>query len=414
MNKPRILWSSQSPSLFTGYSIVTKNILAGLHKLDKYEIACQAWHEMPAQNPRYANEASSAVNFPYKLFHAGAAVAGDNPHDNLGRKNFSDIINDFKPDLTIMYGDIFMLEWINDHPLKNKTKIAMYYPIDGIPTPPAWIKTLELCDYIIPFSQFGSNATKEYLPNKPHIMIPHGIDYDFWSTPVHPIQIQMKKMEMFGNPDVFIIGSFDRNQPRKNIPCIIEAFSAHVKDHPKSRLLLHMANIDQGWNIMQLCYDFKIQDKVHITPNINAAHGISDEDMRLLYNCCDININTAWGEGWGLNISHSLTCGVPVFASDYTTTKELVTDNKAGEAIPVSLYLVEPMTHIRRAQIHPMVLANMLNSAYNNQNKLKELGKNGQEAMKQYDWKKVIPMWEHAIDQILSEPKKKILRAEVI
>lgn len=415
MAKPKILISSQSPVLCTGYSIITRNIAQRLHDSGKYEVAVQGWHEAPAQNPRYKLEAANASLLPYRLFHAGVAGPGDGPQDNLGKKTFGEVIDEFNPDLTILYGDIFMLDWITSHSHRDKTKIAMYYPIDGLPIPQPWVRTLNLCDYIIPFSKFGETATKEMLPSKPVTMIPHGIDYKFWSTPVHPAQVQMKKMEMFGNPDVFIIASFDRNQPRKNLPAILEAFTMHVKDHPKSRLLLHMSNVDQGWNMMQLAHEFNIKDKIYITPNISAAKGIPDQEMRLLYNCCDLMINTAWGEGFGMNLQHGMTCGVPQYASDYSTTKELIVDNDAGAGIPVPLFTIEPMTHIRRAQIHPRLLGDMLNYAYNNKAKLKEQGKNGQKAMASYDWDtKIMPMWFNFLDKALAEPKIKIIKPEVL
>lgn len=413
-NKPRILWCSQTPSIHTGYGIITHDILERLHATGRYEIACHGWHEQASPKPRYPLEAMSGPMYPYKLFHGGGAKDTDHLHEKMGKKNFHDVVEAFKPDIVIMFGDIYMFDYIFTYPERKRFHLAIYYAIDGGPIPPAWGESIKKADTPITFSKFACQATKERTGIDP-VLIYHGVDYPMWSMPIPSSVRTAKRKELF--PDVedpFVFGMVARNQPRKNIPVFFESFSAHVKQYPNSRMLLHSCPKDQGWDLNLLAHEFKLKDKVFIPKNLTPQRGLSNQDLRTVYNCMDIHVNTAWGEGFGIPIVESMACGIPNIMPAYTTGPEFIDENKAGITVRPCTYLTEAMSHIRRAIMDPTGLYKAMNFAVENKPAINMYSRNAKTAAAKFDWAKIIPVWEEAIAKMLTTKSMDYINLERI
>lgn len=416
--KPRILWCSQSPALHTGYGVITHDILERLHATGNYEIGCHAWHERPALSPKYPQQAMSASQFPYKLFSSDdpAGPKVETLHDRMGKKNFHEVIEFFRPDIVIMFGDIYMFDYVFDHPDKNKFHLAVYYPLDGAPMPMAWAESIRRADTLITFSKFAVETTKERTKKAP-ILIYHGIDYPMWSTPVDEKTILGNRKQLFPDePNPFIFGMVARNQPRKNIPVFLEAFSAHSKTHPHSRVLLHSVPRDQGWDLNVLVQEFRLlKDKVYIPQNLTPQRGIDNKDLRIIYNCMNVHVNTAWGEGFGIPILESMACGIPNIVPDYTTGPELVGESKSGLLLkPAAVYSVEALSHIRRFIVDPLNLLDTMNFMAENESPLKEYSKRAKTKAAEFNWDNIMPLWIKTIDDIMVNKKTYPIEFEAI
>lgn len=66
---------------------------------------------------------------------------------------------------------------------------------------------------------------------------------------------------------------------------------------------------------------FKIQDRVRFS-GMRAFQGFKAEEMRFVYGIMDVHALTTSGEGFGIPTIEAMCCGVPVVATDYTTTDE--------------------------------------------------------------------------------------------
>jgi len=412
MYKPKVLWCSQSCDIHTGYGVIANDILTRLHATGKYDVLHQAWYDAPAPNPRYPFESINGVKYPFKVLTTGAG--GNEPTDmRHGQKNIKQLIETYQPDITIMFADTYMLHWIHQVPELDRTHLAIYYPTDGLPVPPEWIATLKKAKTAITYNKFGEPAVKQIFGDNGH-MIYHGIDYPFWSQPVPQAQIDAKKMEMFGDKDVFVWGMVARNNPRKNIPAFFETFARHVQTHKKARILMHACNIDFGWNLERLAVEFGIKDYVYMTPGITPAKGVDRETLRLLYNTMNVHVNTAWGEGFGIGIWEAAACGVPNIVTNYSVGPEFITAHNAGELINVGLYAVEAQTHIRRAYINERHLLEIMNRLYEDRKPIRTYGRNAKTAASLFDWPRIIPQWETVIDKIMNEKTSYPINSEVI
>jgi glycosyltransferase involved in cell wall biosynthesis len=413
MTKKRILWCSQTPSIHTGYGVITHDILLRLAATKKYEIACQGWFEPPAKEPTYPYEGLRSSNFPFKLYHTSLSKEDKTMKDKNGGKTIDAILEDFKPDIVVYFGDIYMVDWILEHPNLKNHHLVSYVPIDGMPVPDKWKNFLQYIDTPLTFSQFGQRVAGMAL-NRDIEMIYHGIDFGLWSSPLPEEVRSQKRIEMFGSDDVVVFGMVARNQPRKNIPALYEAFSEHIKTHPKSRLLIHACNQDQGWLLSRLGLEFGISDRVYVTPDLHPNRGVPPPVLRLIYGCMDVHVNTAWGEGFGIPIIESMAAGIPNIVPAYTIGPEFIGQSKGGGLIKVASFLVEAGSHIRRAIVDVKHLKETMDKLAMNKAMRTELGRNAQEFAKKFDWAPIIKKWENLFDNIDTETTNIRIRPEEV
>lgn len=413
-SKLKLLWMSQTPSIATGYGVTTNETLNFLSKTGKFDIMCQGWYEPPHPKPSYAFEGANSRLFPYKLLHSAV-----DPKDMTsktdprvvdlcnGKQTFRDIIEAYKPDITAVLGDIYMFKWLFEEETRKKTHILGYFPIDSIPVDPSWHPCIKEMDTAITMSVFGQKMVQEII-GRPANFIYLAIDHAFWSTPESSDTIKAQKKEFFGREDVFVFGMVARNQPRKNIPAFFEAFWHHSKTCPNSRILLHAANIDQGWRLKTLAMEYGISDKVFITDEgySRGGNGVSREDLKRLYNTMDIHVNTAWGEGFGKPIVESMACGVPNFITDYSVANELLA-GKGGAAIKVAAFVTEPFTHARHAYISPAHLSSLMTMAVKSPSWVQEAGQRAKITASRMDWKFIGPQWSALFDNMAEDVMNK-------
>ena len=164
-------------------------------------------------------------------------------------------------------------------------------------------------------------------------MIYHGVN-PYWFRPLRREVVEKFKQQN-NFKDKFIIGMVARNQARKAHPRALLAFQKFIQGkEDKTIFLMHACPQDQGWNLDDLINRFGLNKKVFLTmPHNNPAVGISPEQQLMLYNCMDVHVLANEGEGFGLPIIESMSCGVPNLTDDYAAGKELIEDSGAGMLI---------------------------------------------------------------------------------
>ncbi|RLI62934.1 MAG: hypothetical protein DRO67_06560, partial [Candidatus Asgardarchaeum californiense] len=112
----------------------------------------------------------------------------------------------------------------------------------------------------------------------------------------------------------------------RTIQAFVE-FRKHVKD---SVLYLHMAQIDQGWNLPEVCkaYGLDITKDVIFPENFGPNQGYPRQIVNMLYNCSDCVISTTLGEGWGLSWIEAMATKTPIIMPANTALVECITDDK--------------------------------------------------------------------------------------
>jgi glycosyltransferase involved in cell wall biosynthesis len=142
-----------------------------------------------------------------------------------------------------------------------------------------------------------------------------------------------------GLEDSFVVLNANRAQPRKRIDLTLKGFAMFAKDKPEGvKLVLHHAVAfgEERAEVSRQAGALGIAERVTVGPVEGA--GMSDEDLNLLYNACDVGINTSMGEGWGLvSFEHAAT-GAAQIVPRHTACAELW-DGAAEVVEPVNAYV---------------------------------------------------------------------------
>jgi glycosyltransferase involved in cell wall biosynthesis len=276
-------------------------------------------------------------------------------------------------------------------------------------------QVLKKVDCPVAMAKFGQKQVKDYYGiDSTHI--PHGINTDIFK----PLSNREELKAKWGLTDKFVIGVVARNQPRKNLDRTIKAMAILRDKIPNAVMLLHLDPNDpaqQMFNIPSLIQRYGLENRIIFT-GMKAHKGLSQAQLNEVYNVMDVFLLTTSGEGFGIPIIEAMSAEIPVLATDYTTTQELVKDTHAGLGINLSgcpeinwwegnmkdldLFAVDATItgswEVERGFCSIKDCATKLEALYNSPEERKTMGKNGRRAvLESYDFKKVGKQWSDLI-----------------
>ena len=323
--------------------------------------------------------------------------------NDFGQQMLPEYLRQERPDLLFVLCDIFMVQYMRNIEMAP-TKFLMYFPSDGGATLPVGYQNVtEKADMLVAMSKFAKKQAEEIGVKREIRYIPHATDTNLY----HPIDKETvkRKWSQILNVDLmnnFIVGSVARFQGRKMMAELFKSFGYFAKKHPDSILLLHSDpndNANPGLLIDDLERRYGIKGKVYWT-GMKFFKGYPEPILNELYNVFDVHALTTSGEGWGIPTIEAMSAETPSVITDYTTTKEIVTDNKAGIAVPLSCEIVGTY-NVDRAMVDKEKFAEALSYMYENPKERIEMGKNGRKAViRDYSWDVVFPMWEKIVREL--------------
>jgi glycosyltransferase involved in cell wall biosynthesis len=147
-------------------------------------------------------------------------------------------------------------------------------------------------------------------------VVPHGFDpalFHMLPESERGTERRRVKREVFGADlpeDNFVVLNANRNEPRKRIDATLRGFALFARDKPPGvRLHLHMGESVEGLTLSSLANDLGIAARVTIASPVPGVHpALSNVELNRLYNACDVGLNTASAEGWGMvSFEHAAT-----------------------------------------------------------------------------------------------------------
>lgn len=377
------------------------------------------------------------VKHKYEIHHLGVNYAGD-PHDAdwkvyvarlggdvYGINRLQQLIEGVKPRLVFMVNDVWILSGYAPilKKYKDNLKTVMYFPVDGEPIDSDFVKHLDGVDQLVAYNQFGKRvmqqAIDEVRRESPDFkaseieVIPHGVDtqlfYPYSKKPatggINPGGLRAKKMLLPNKKDFlesFIVLNANRNQPRKRIEITMQGFALFAENKPDTvKLYLHMGAEDMGWNLMSLARRYDIEGRLIISNTSKETPKDSVKRLNMIYNACEVGINTSLGEGWGLvSFEHAAT-GAAQVVPRHTACEELW--QGAAEMLePIFTVTVERVLTEGKF-VSPKGVAEALERLYRDPEYLREMSEAAylNATRPEYKWKNIARQWDVLFQKLL-------------
>lgn len=308
----KLLWHSTAPWAPSSYSVLTARAVPNIVKAG-HQVAIGTWYGLQGQ----------PLPWTIKERETGAAIAQIDVFPASDGAAFSqDILVQLykyvKAQVAIVCSDV----WPFKKEVTKDIVFCPWFPVDHNPTPPPVIEALSTAIYPMVYSKWGrqvlaeSNIEAAYVP---------------CSAPGDVFKPGDKKAarEALGIIDKakFIIGVVAANkdpQDRKGLSSNMQAFAKFAESHEGAYMYLH-TNIHGPINILDIAQRLGVRDRIIQCDPLASALGMLDTAYMVnAYNACDVLLNLAQSEGFGLPLLEAQMCGVPVVATDFSTTDELL------------------------------------------------------------------------------------------
>ncbi|MBI1333027.1 MAG: hypothetical protein GC165_09115 [Armatimonadetes bacterium] len=256
--------------------------------------------------------------------------------DVFGREALPEILDEFDPDLVLLFHDppfwSVHRETIAAHQSKSGGRpfCAFYCPIEWPDINPEILRGMKGVDLLVLYTRFGLEVTMSAFRESPSEMppaaiIPHGVDTEIFRPLFGGSRRQAKRHLFPSQPelwDSFMVLNANRNCPRKRLDLTMEAFALLTLRHSDLYLYLHTGMEDCGIDVLDYAEQLGIRDRLVVTHMDPKQPQLCDEELNLIYNACDIGLNTSSGEGWGLvSFEHAAT-GAPQIVPGHTACRE--------------------------------------------------------------------------------------------
>lgn len=420
----------EAHSIKSGFGRYTYEILSRLYKNNNYEIA---------EFASYLKD-DFVKTVPWKVYpnipcnDQEMEKYNSNAINQFGQWRFDKVVLHFKPDIVFDIRDYWMFSYQELSPLRPYFHWIVAPTIDSIPQKPEWLKTFENADMVSTHTDWAAEYLRSL--NRPINLGPCVSD-SVDPTEFRPISYTKNyHRAKFGIPDnSFIIGSVMRNQKRK---LIAELFSSlrdllNRTNNHKIFLYLHTSYPEQGgWNIPELLQEYNVYNNVLFTyynptskrlfPSLykgakipcvynnneyaffpNVATGVTNSQLCDIYNIFDIYVQYAICEGLGIPQLEAASCGIPVFAVNYSGMDELTS---ILDGIKINFRLMKELeTGSDRAVPDNNDLVNKVIWWMQKSNQEKNIisRKTRQLLVDNYSWDKTANVWTQIFDSI--QPK---------
>jgi D-inositol-3-phosphate glycosyltransferase len=162
-------------------------------------------------------------------------------------------------------------------------------------------------------------------------------------------------------------------------------------------------NAEERASLVALVDGLGLTDRVYLTPL--DAPTLADADLNLVYNACDVGLNTAMGEGWGLvSFEHAAT-GAAQIVPDSSACSELWAG--AAELLPTEETYDPRLSPLTMGATSPEAVAAALDRLYNDPEHLRSLSlaafRNATQPA--YDWDQIAAQWHTLFGEILERPR---------
>ncbi len=263
--------------------------------------------------------------------------------DLLGQGQLEALLLRYKPKVVFICHDYWLYQAHSKVLGQFGMKTIYYCPVDNKMGDDDRVKALAGIEKLIFYNQYGRDTFLEEWASCDISdlvfdidVIPHSVDTNTF-YPLSMTKAEIRAALFPDRPelhDAFIILNANKNVERKRIDLSINAFAEFLKTGNRNAYLyLHMSAVDMGVDLRRQIKALDIEDYVLFPDDPKEKPAVSDEQLNLIYNACDVGVNTCQGEGWGLVAFEHAAAGKCQVVPNHTACRELW--GGAGILIPV-------------------------------------------------------------------------------
>ena len=293
------------------------------------------------------------------------ALATENPRrSGFGDKEIADYLKKNPQDIVIIFNDMVVTsslvkDMVEKLTPQERSAFKLFSYMDQVypHQRPEFIHMLNTqFDGVITFTPYWEKVVRKLGLKQeiPTYFFPHGFD----STLYYPIPKKIARLFYDVPQEAFIVLNLNRNQPRKRWDHTLMAFVEVIERHQNlikqsngkkiKPIRLMVGTIMNGfWDLMEVFeselkrrgIDLEVGKEYLCT--IARAQQQSDREINIMYNCCDIGLNTCEGEGFGLCQFEHLAVGSPQIAANIGGFKEFLHKDNSILVEPKWFYYVD-------------------------------------------------------------------------
>ena len=393
----------------TGFGRVVRSLAGVLHQ--RYEIhvlGYDVWEDAP--NEGWA-------------LHPGSRV------DVFGVSRLKDLHDYLRPDLVLIVNDYWFLPAFQRvlKQCRHRSAVVAYVPVDARPIDREIVRPLGELDGLAVYTAFARRTLLDVYAGVADVpaalarmeVIPHGTSTDLFH-PLCPgsssLPTQSERMAareaLLGErqpEDSFWVLNANKNSLRKRLDLTLAGFALFARNKPASvRLYLHAGQRDTGRDVQRLARNLNLGERLIVSAHTPEHPVLSLERLNLLFNACEVGLNTSVGEGWGLvNFEHAAT-GAAQVVPRHSAFAELW----SGAAVFVEPVATVPLgSFLEGQEVAPEDIAAALEKLYTDRAYLAHMARAAytNSTRPEWSWTRIAGQWERFFQRVLATRKHTLL-----
>ena len=344
--KIKVLIVSTHINQVNGYSKVTLNILQ--------QLAAQPWISLVHFGTQKLANGDLGRKYPTGVKVIDGTAMEKQKMAGFAFSELPGVITSEKPDIVFIYNDLSVIcgyiEEIRKAIQNRFFGLWAYVDSNYKSQPQPLIDILNRdVERIFCFTKFWKEEIKSQGITRPVDVMNHGINTQM----VRPIPKDLARQSLGLPKDVFLFSSMNRNTPRKRLDLLVMSFVKLIVRFPvKPIFMLVVADKGDkgGYQLFEIfSRELKLAgattdtfgNRLLITSS-NTCY--KDDDINLLYNCADVGVSCAEGEGWGLCSFEQMSVGIPQIVPEIGGYTEYCNNNNSIMVKPKMRYYI-PQVH---------------------------------------------------------------------
>ncbi|MBL7783207.1 MAG: glycosyltransferase family 4 protein [Saprospiraceae bacterium] len=340
------------------------------------------------------------------------------------------IMLQLKPTITLLSIEpIWLPNYINAlNRFRDLTCIVGYLPLEGRFKEEKMASWFRYLDCAVVFTQYSESeihrvTTLENGVQTVHTAVmPHGVDRHhffpiaggFFENQTMEARRQAKQRAFPHRPDLhdsFIVLNANLPYERKRLDLTVQGFALFARDKPANvRLCLHhsIRNEKERAELKALAEREGVAERLVFSPDESNPDGpLSIEQLNYLYNACEVGLNTAMGEGWGLvSFEHAAT-GAAQVVPGHTTFVENWKDAAEMSTVVDNFQTLYPPFEMD--VVSPASVALCLERLYTSDTYRLDLAHKAYSRIQQpqFDWTYITGRWDDLFNELLDRRRQR-------